>query len=335
MPELIWGSKLIFKDEKEYYETLGFLCKDEVVVRVYIEDNRKAGARGIQGRLRVVNGNYNFFPIPLKNLFESCVDKRPSLTEYVRNLQRNHCFTREEDPTGRDYTKWLYKTSLEEVQETVPENFQKDFLRGYLWNYHIDTRVLNREYLLQNAQKKNISGEKVSKDKILEKNDTIALKRDPQKKKREYDIFLSHSFMDQTLILSLVDLFTEADYAVYVDWLEDKDYGRNQVTPETARMLRERMNLSRGLAYVATQNAVSSKWCPWELGYFDGRKNSRCCILPIMEMGEYIGQEYLGLYPYLRYDKVSEEAKEDFLVYDPKTNKFITLEKWLDGQKIT
>ena len=50
MEKLDWGKRLVFANVREYYETLGFLCKEKEVIKVYIEDNRKAGARGIQGR---------------------------------------------------------------------------------------------------------------------------------------------------------------------------------------------------------------------------------------------------------------------------------------------
>lgn len=70
MEKLDWGKRLVFANVREYYETLGFLCKEKEVIKVYIEDNRKAGARGIQGRLRIVEGNYKSFPKPLKELFE-------------------------------------------------------------------------------------------------------------------------------------------------------------------------------------------------------------------------------------------------------------------------
>ena len=30
------------------------------------------------------------------------------------------------------------------------------FMRGYLWNYKIDTRILNKEYLSINAKKRKI-----------------------------------------------------------------------------------------------------------------------------------------------------------------------------------
>lgn len=61
MEKLDWGKRLVFANVREYYETLGFLCKEKEVIKIYIEDNRKAGARGIQGRLRIVEGNYKSF----------------------------------------------------------------------------------------------------------------------------------------------------------------------------------------------------------------------------------------------------------------------------------
>ena len=129
-------------------------------------------------------------------------------------------------------------------------------------------------------------------------------------------------------------MFIDAGYAVYVDWIEDPELDRSNVTVETARILKKRMNSSKGLAYISTTNIVSSRWCPWELGYFDGKKNNRCCILPIMAPGEFNGQEYLGLYPYLRYDHLENTVKNDFLVYNQTSNKHITLREWLNGKKL-
>ncbi|MCM1539980.1 MAG: toll/interleukin-1 receptor domain-containing protein [Blautia sp.] len=337
MPRLNWGERLYFANDKEYYETLGFLCKEEEAVRVYTEDNKKAGARGMEGRLRVnkVNGgNYNFFPEPLKRLFLTSRDGRPSVTAYVCNLRDDHCFTVEYDPTGKDFTKWLSKSSLDDVQETVPEQYHRDFMRGYQWNYQIDTRVLSKEYLADNARKKNISAENDSKNRIAGRNREIAMSRGAGSEANKYDVFLSHSSLDKTLILSLVDLFVDAGYAVYVDWIEDTELDRSHVTQQTAETLKKRMNASQGLAYVSTVNISSSKWCPWELGYFDGKKSNRCCILPIMEAGEFKGQEYLGLYPYLRYDQEGDSPDKEFLVYDQKSNRHITLRDWLNGKKI-
>ncbi|MOA50153.1 hypothetical protein D3C78_1731370 [compost metagenome] len=53
------------------------------------------------------------------------------------------------------------------------------------------------------------------------------------------------------------------------------------------------------MMYIATGNSSSSKWMPWELGFFDGHKPGRVAILPLLdsENQNFLGQEYLGLYP--------------------------------------
>ena len=113
----------------------------------------------------------------------------------------------------------------------------------------------------------------------------------------QYDLFLSHSYLDKELVYSLVNLFNEAGYSVYVDWMVDTQLDRSKVNANTAAQLRTRMKMCKGLAYVSTTNITQSKWCPWELGYVDGNKNGRCAIIPVLETntGSFMGQEYLGL----------------------------------------
>lgn len=329
MIKLDWENVLKFSSESEYYETLGFLSKDDEVVRVYIEHNEKSGARAPQGRLRVRKGKYTFFPEPLKHLFESSVNGKTSETPYVRNLRDQHHFIEHQSSRGKGQTYILKKSSLDDVKATVPKEFLSDFMRGYLWNYTIDTRVINAAELIENAKKKNIQDNENTKTRILTNNEKIGNENLVKKKQKKYDVFLSHSYMDQVQVLSLIDLFNEAEYSVYVDWIEDDALDRNNVTLNTANTLKKRMNASLGLAYVSTENSTESKWCPWELGYFDGKNKSKCCILPIMEPGVYDGQEYLGLYPYLRYDIVDNDTKKDFWVYNVRNNTHTRLRVWL------
>lgn len=51
MTKLNWGNVLNFSTEKDYYEVLGFLAKDEEFIRVYTESNDKAGAWAGQDRM--------------------------------------------------------------------------------------------------------------------------------------------------------------------------------------------------------------------------------------------------------------------------------------------
>jgi hypothetical protein len=156
--------------------------------------------------------------------------------------------------------------------------------------------------------------------------------------KKSYDLFLSHSYLDKKLVYTLVDIFNKAGYNIYVDWMVDTQLDRTVVNRETAKVLKGRMDDCKGLAYVSTSNTVNSKWCPWELGYSDGSKNGRCAILPIMETeyGEFKGREYLGLYPYIDYEKNRSAHDYDFWVNDPQNEKkYINLSSWLEGNDLT
>ena len=114
-----------------------------------------------------------------------------------------------------------------------------------------------------------------------------------------FDIFLSHSFHDAEVIAGVAQLIEQDGKTVYVDWRDDPQLDRSRVTPQTAQLLRQRMAHCAVLLYATSPNATSSKWMPWELGYFDGLRGAKIGILPLLATSTqtWIGQEYLGLYP--------------------------------------
>jgi hypothetical protein len=116
-----------------------------------------------------------------------------------------------------------------------------------------------------------------------------------------FDVFLSHSFKDAEIVNGIKGLIEDQGLRVYVDWIEDPQADRSCVTTATADMLRRRMNHCESLLYASTDAATQSRWMPWELGYFDGKKPGRVGIVPILQReGEvFLGQEYLALYPYV------------------------------------
>jgi len=180
-----------------------------------------------------------------------------------------------------------------------------------------------------------LSTESMSVDSIiLESNQKF------ESEDKEYDIFLSHSKIDEKLVLGIKSNLEEMGYSVYIDWIEDKQLDRSQVTKNTAQTLKNRMNKSKSLIFVTTENSVRSIWMPWELGYFDGYKG-KVAILPIKKSDtdtEYKGQEYLGIYPYVTkniLDKLYINSKKEinldtvsFKDYINDTEK-IDLKDWL------
>ena len=83
---------------------------------------------------------------------------------------------------------------------------------------------------------------------------------------RTYYISLSHSSLDSADVLGLCRaLRRRFGLSVYVD-LDDELLDGDEVTPDTARVLRQRMKYCRALFYAASVNATSSKWMPWDWG---------------------------------------------------------------------
>ncbi|WP_382161572.1 toll-Interleukin receptor [Hydrogenophaga sp. ANAO-22] len=147
----------------------------------------------------------------------------------------------------------------------------------------------------------------------------------------QFDIFLSHSFNDQELILGIMMSLEDMGYKVYVDWVHDGQLSRDRVTSETATVLRLRMKMSKSLFYATTINSSASKWMPWELGYMDGH-NGKAAILPVAQQSttSYSGQEYLGVYPYVQKDLVRNTSSERLWIHrNPST--YVLFDDWLKG----
>ncbi|OFZ79376.1 MAG: hypothetical protein A2583_02775 [Bdellovibrionales bacterium RIFOXYD1_FULL_53_11] len=115
-----------------------------------------------------------------------------------------------------------------------------------------------------------------------------------------YDVFLSHSTLDAKVVYGLSCVMKDSGFSVYVYWLDDASE-QSEVTPETAQRLRERMKCCRVLLFATSENAINSKWMPWELGYFDGTRG-KVAICPISQKSTFEGREYLGLYPIMERD---------------------------------
>lgn len=189
--------------------------------------------------------------------------------------------------------------------------------------------ILTQEFLMRESTKRGISI--ASERKILAENAIFF------SKKECYDLFISHSFLDKKLILTLINLFNKAGYSVYVDWINDPNLDRDNVSSKTANVIKKRIANCKGLSYIATRNIVNSKWCPWELGLADGRLNGRSCILPVMKEKSttFRGVEYLGIYPFIEYDKIIGEDKYEFWVVDQNdSSKYNILRKWLNGDSL-
>lgn len=147
---------------------------------------------------------------------------------------------------------------------------------------------------------------------------------------KTYDIFLSHSTNDAPKVIGLKLLLEDLSFSVYVDWIEDPQMNRSNVSKATAALLKARMQSCKSLFYAFSENSSGSKWMPWELGYFDGIKQ-RAAVLPIatgsQNITEFRGTEYLGLYHYITVENDTTGKRR--LWVRESSSKYVVYDSWL------
>ena len=81
---------------------------------------------------------------------------------------------------------------------------------------------------------------------------------------------------------------------------------------ETAINLKDRIRECDRFILLATNGAIESKWCNWELGFGDANKYpDKIAIFPLKPKGtydfQYKGNEYMRIYPYIEFSDGTEK----------------------------
>jgi hypothetical protein len=117
-------------------------------------------------------------------------------------------------------------------------------------------------------------------------------------------VFISHKHSDLEDLKGLIG-FLEKQYNV-IAYTDGNDSTLPKVTSaETAEAIKETIKRCDKFILLATNGAIKSKWCNWELGYGDATKGKGVAIFPINDTGlsisDYSGNEYMELYPSIVY----------------------------------
>ncbi|WP_210259612.1 toll/interleukin-1 receptor domain-containing protein [Rhizobium sophorae] len=111
--------------------------------------------------------------------------------------------------------------------------------------------------------------------------------------------FLCHSHVDADLAKGLQGYLHRKGWEVYIDW-------EDHTMPErpdrrTAEKIQGKIRDLEMFFFLATQNSMASRWCPWEIGYADGVKDlNRILVIQTRDSrGVTHGNEYLQLYRHL------------------------------------
>jgi hypothetical protein len=107
--------------------------------------------------------------------------------------------------------------------------------------------------------------------------------------------FLCHSHQDKELALKMETYLNDAGVRVYIDWLDTQM--PEKPNRDTAERIKGNIIASDIFLFLATENSMSSRWCPWEIGYADGRKKiDQIVVIPTSNGLRTHGNEYIDLY---------------------------------------
>lgn len=118
-------------------------------------------------------------------------------------------------------------------------------------------------------------------------------------------IFLSHKHSDLNDLKGVMGMLKNYNAKIYIDSMDNKM--PEQTSGETALRIKEVIKFCKKFVLLATDKAIESYWCNWELGIGDTYKFvDHIAILPIKEKGtydsKYKGNEYLQIYPSIDYE---------------------------------
>ena len=127
----------------------------------------------------------------------------------------------------------------------------------------------------------------------------------PMYGKRNTTVFISHKHDDLEDLKGVLG-FLRRLYNVDV-YIDSQDPTMPAITSaETAHNIKERIKQCDKFILLATNGAIDSKWCNWELGFGDAQKfKANIALFPMKPKGTYDiaykGSEYMSIYPYVSY----------------------------------
>ncbi|WPR71570.1 toll/interleukin-1 receptor domain-containing protein [Flavobacterium sp. NG2] len=148
--------------------------------------------------------------------------------------------------------------------------------------------VISKSTLLENRNKTRTFSKSITDSLSEFKKETSAGKT---------TIFLSHKHDELAELDSAVSFLKRFGVNIYVDWL-DTGMPKN-TSGKTAKRIKDKIDECDKFILLATESAIASKWCNWELGYGDAKRYDRnIAIFPIRNDGDsFSGSEYLQIYP--------------------------------------
>jgi TIR domain len=140
-------------------------------------------------------------------------------------------------------------------------------------------------------------------------------------------IFLCHAHTEKSIVEQAKLFFENLGISIYVDW-EDQSMPEKPDGTTAINIKNQIISKNEKFVVLATNNAIASKWCNWEIGIADPFKNpdKKMALLPIADNNKtWNGNEYLQIYPRI---ELSAVFTGEYVVWYPNgTNE--SLKAWI------
>jgi len=180
--------------------------------------------------------------------------------------------------------------------------------------------------LITRAQLSQVRTEFEKSEKFGALNEAVNESRKRVSYSTETTVFLSHKHDELIEMQNAIALLKKMGVAVYVDWMDEEM--PKHTCGITAVKLKNKIKQNKKFILLATERAISSKWCNWELGLGDAHKYIKDIALLVVkeDNGTWSGNEYLQIYPVIgrRYSWIDAYYEVEF-----PDGKKVDLKDWL------
>lgn len=251
---------------------------------------------------------------------------RPEYSGFLLGKYLRHRRTHPED-VDTCY-RYLQEASKYKCRDTI-DLFQK--VNAAERNYHLRhfAFITLQHFGIKEVQlRKNPKGKARPGDKTVPKMINTpkelldAIYNSQLEQRKQFDLFLSHSSSNVDELLQLKTRLNLLGINVYIDWVNDREQLQRTLTSqETAKVIIERIRMSKAVAFIHTAASDYSQWTPWELGYAYAI-GKKICVLQLGEVTR--NPAYLEIY-----DKVVIENDKIQVI---TANGQVPIKEWINNK---
>lgn len=222
----------------------------------------------------------------MKLVFEE--KRKNAIKNRTNRIEKNNLLVQNIDPRYIDFYITEYHCKGIDTEQKVEiisdlSKYNSDKINTFFYKLNdaernIQVRQMAFKYLqdrgLYVKLRKNFKGKKKAYEIEKCKFDVTPedlfdrLKGERIQAKKQYDVFISHSYSNQKEVITLFKQLNSRGFSCYCDWTSDNDFLKRSMAGEyTKEVLRYRLDQSDIVIYVSSEAAKQSKWVAFELEY--------------------------------------------------------------------